>query len=373
MVTTRMAAPQPSAFRQADHLMVSEMKKDLRNTSENSVKLSCLNIWKLYGPHPDRLTEKDQLLAASRDPHTFTALRDVSLNVRRGEIFVVMGLSGSGKSTLLRCLTRLVEPTFGEVLLDGVNVMSLSSKDLMEIRRHKMAMVFQNFALLPHLTVAENIGLPLRIRGESGGKIESTVSELTALVGLSGMSKRLPHQLSGGQQQRVGLARALAGDPEFLLLDEPFSALDPLIRRELQDELIRLQSRLHKTMIFVTHDFNEAVRIGDRIVIMKDGKVVQSGTPEEIVAEPADDYVGSFVAGVDRTRVITCRRIAAPAKSGSYAFTVDADSKVADVADAIATANGTVGVLDKGALKGEIDAGAVLRMVSAVRHAELNI
>lgn len=353
--------------------MVSDMKKDIRNTSENSVKLSCLNIWKLYGPHPERLADEQQLRAAASDRHTFTALRDVSLNVRRGEIFVVMGLSGSGKSTLLRCLTRLIEPSFGEILLDGVNMMSLSAKDLMEIRRHKMAMVFQNFALLPHLTVAENIGLPLRIRGEASSNADRVVSELTALVGLSGMSKRLPHQLSGGQQQRVGLARALAGNPEFLLLDEPFSALDPLIRRELQDEFIRLQSRLHKTMIFVTHDFNEAVRIGDRIVIMKDGKVVQSGTPEEIVAEPADDYVGSFVAGVDHTRVITCGRIAAPAKSASYSVTVDERSKVADVADAIAAANRAVGVVDdKGELKGEIDASAVLRMVSAVRHPRPN-
>jgi len=350
--------------------MVSEMKKDIKNMSENSVKLSCLNIWKLYGPHPDRLENEEEVRAATADRHTFTALRNVSLNVRRGEIFVVMGLSGSGKSTLLRCLTRLVEPSFGDVLLDGVNLMSLPAKDLMEIRRHKMAMVFQSFALLPHLSVAENIALPLRVRGDSGNKIESVVSELTALVGLSGMSKRLPHQLSGGQQQRVGLARALAGNPEFLLLDEPFSALDPLIRRELQDELIGLQSRLHKTMIFVTHDFNEAVRIGDRIVIMKDGEVVQSGTPEEIVAEPANNYVGSFVSGVDRTRVITCGRIAAPAKAASYAVTVNASSKVADAANAIAAANGTVGVVsDNGSLMGEIDASAVLHMVSAARPA----
>ncbi|MFT3731920.1 MAG: betaine/proline/choline family ABC transporter ATP-binding protein [Hyphomicrobium sp.] len=348
--------------------MVSDMKKDTRNTSESSVKLSCLNIWKLYGPHADRLRDEEQLRAAANDPRTFAALRDVSLNVRRGEIFVVMGLSGSGKSTLLRCLTRLIEPSFGEILLDGVNVMSLPAKDLMEIRRHKMAMVFQHFALLPHLTVAENIGLPLRIRGDSSGDAQRVVSELTALVGLSGMSGRLPHQLSGGQQQRVGLARALAGNPEFLLLDEPFSALDPLIRRELQDELIRLQSRLHKTMIFVTHDFNEAVRLGDRIVIMKDGRVVQSGTPEEIVTAPADDYVGSFVSGVDQTRVITCGRIAAPAKSETYPVTVDARSKVADAADAVATAGRPVGVIDdNGELKGEIDAGAVLRMVSAIR------
>lgn len=349
--------------------MVSEMKKDVRTMSENSVKLSCMNLWKLYGPYPTRLRNEEELNAAAGHERTFAALSDVSVNVRRGEIFVVMGLSGSGKSTLLRCLTRLIEPSFGTILLDGLPITSLPAKELMEIRRHKMAMVFQNFALLPHLTVAENIALPLRVRGEEAAKTASTVLELTTLVGLSGMSDRLPHQLSGGQQQRVGLARALSGDPEFLLLDEPFSALDPLIRRELQDELIKLQSRLHKTMIFVTHDFNEAVRLGDRIVIMKDGRIVQCGTPEDIVANPVNDYVGSFVSGVDQTRVIRCGRIAAPSKSSSYAVTVSARNKVADVADTIASTQGPVGVLNEdGSLAGEIDARAILRMVSATRH-----
>ncbi|SFV29753.1 ATP-binding cassette domain-containing protein [Hyphomicrobium facile] len=342
------------------------MKKEIGQLSDSSVKLSCRNLWKLYGPFPERFAQESQLRQALNSGREFTALRDINLDIRHGEIFVVMGLSGSGKSTLLRCLTRLVEPSFGEVLLDGAPLTSLDAQGLMNIRRHKMAMVFQNFALLPHLTVAENIGLPLKIRGSDTAEINRVVPEMTALVGLSGMSQRLPHQLSGGQQQRVGLARALAGDPELLFLDEPFSALDPLIRRELQGEVIRLQSRLKKTMIFVTHDFNEAVRLGDTIVIMKDGKVVQTGAPEDIVANPIDDYVGSFVAGVDQTRVISCGRIAIPAKSSAYAVTVDDRAKIVEVADLVANSNGPVGVVDQsGHVSGEIDATTVLRMLAS--------
>jgi len=333
--------------------------------AERAVKLSCRDLWKVYGAHTDTFTDAAELKASSEKAGTLAALRDVHLDIRHGEIFVIMGLSGSGKSTLLRCLTRLVEPSFGKIMLDGVDLMTLSPKDLMEVRRHKMAMVFQHFALLPHLSVADNIALPLRIRGDETSQITKVVSELTALVGLAGMSERLPHQLSGGQQQRVGLARALAGNPELLFLDEPFSALDPLIRRELQDELMRLQARLHKTMVFVTHDFNEAVRLGDRIAIMKDGKAVQTGTPEEIVAEPTDSYVASFVAGVDQTRVISCGRIAAPARPFPYDVTVDGRKKVIEIASLVAGAHGPVGVKDaSGQVTGEIDAATILRMMS---------
>ncbi|HUH48917.1 MAG TPA: ATP-binding cassette domain-containing protein, partial [Mycoplana sp.] len=278
---------------------------------------------------------------------------------------VVMGLSGSGKSTLLRCLSRLIEPTFGEVFLDGKPLTGLSAADLMQVRRHEVGMVFQHFALLPHLSVTENIALPLRIRSDEPARIRQTVDEVVQLVGLSGMEARLPGQLSGGQQQRVGLARALAVNPGLLFLDEPFSALDPLIRRELQDELLRLQARLKKTMLFVTHDFSEAVRLGDRIAIMKDGSVKQIGTPEEIVMAPADEYVRNFVAGVDLTRVISCARIAAPARQSDYRTVVPGRSRIANVADEVARAGGVIGVADEGGrVTGEITASTILEVVS---------
>ncbi len=261
-------------------------------TPDRPVKLACRQFWKLYGARAQRkfraAAELRELVESGR---AFGALQDVELEIAEGEIFVVMGLSGSGKSTLLRCLSRLIEPSFGEVYLDGRPLTGLSAAELMKVRRHEVGMVFQHFALLPHLTVSENVALPLRIRGDDPAKIRKVVAEVVQLVGLAGMEARLPAQLSGGQQQRVGLARALAVKPGLLFLDEPFSALDPLIRRELQDELVRLQARLKKTMVFVTHDFSEAVRLGDRIAIMKDGRVRQIGTPEEIVMAPADDYV----------------------------------------------------------------------------------
>lgn len=342
------------------------MKLDARILSERAVKLSCRNLWKVYGASKESFASEAELHAALDKGQGHAGLRNAALDIRHGEVFVLMGLSGSGKSTLIRCLTRLVEPSFGEVTLDGVNLTSLNAKDLMNIRRHKMAMVFQHFALLPHLTVAENIALPLKIRGSSKEEIDRVVPEVTSLVGLSGMSDRLPHQISGGQQQRVGLARALAGDPDFLFLDEPFSALDPLIRRELQDEVLRLQARLHKTMVFVTHDFNEAVKIGDRIAIMNNGEVVQMGTPEEIVAEPANDYVASFVAGVNQTRVISCRRIAASPRASGYDVIVDGRRKIIEVAAIVAGAHGVVGVRDDdGNVCGEIDAATILRMMAA--------
>lgn len=341
------------------------MKHDTQTLSERAIKLGCRNLWKVYGARTSVFGTVAEIAETLEKTHVLPALRNVDLDIRHGEIFVIMGLSGSGKSTLLRCLSRLVEPSFGTVMLDGVDLTSLPTRELMEVRRHRMAMVFQHFALLPHLSVAENIALPLKVRGSGSADIVRAVSESTALVGLAGMSDRLPHQISGGQQQRVGLARALAGNPELLFLDEPFSALDPLIRRELQDELLRLQARLHKTMVFVTHDFNEAVRLGDRIAIMKDGEVVQTGTPEEIVAEPADGYVASFVRGVDQTRVISCRRIASPARPVTYDVTVDGRRKIVEIAGLVAGAHGIVGVRDEdGRICGEIDAPTILRLMA---------
>lgn len=231
-------------------------------------------------------------------------LNDVTFKVNEGEIFVVMGLSGSGKSTAIRTINKLIEPTTGSVQIDGVEVTELTGKALQDIRREKMGMVFQHFALFPHRTVRDNTGYGLKVKGEPEDVRNQAADEALALVGLEGWGDSYPHELSGGMQQRVGLARALASDPEILLMDEAFSALDPLIRREMQDELMLLQARLKKTIVFITHDLNEALRVGDQVCIMKDGAVMQIGTPEEIITEPADPYVAEFIQDVDQGRVL---------------------------------------------------------------------
>ncbi|MER9707575.1 ATP-binding cassette domain-containing protein [Mesorhizobium sp. M0204] len=337
-----------------------------KQNADRAVRLACRQFWKLYGAQAQRkFRDASELRDLVEGGRAFGALQDVELEIGEGEIFVIMGLSGSGKSTLLRCLSSLIEPSFGEVLLDGRPLTELSAADLMQVRRHEVGMVFQHFALLPHLSVTENIALPLRIRHDDPLKIREVVADVVQLVGLAGMEDRRPVQLSGGQQQRVGLARALVVKPGLLFLDEPFSALDPLIRRELQDELLRLQARLKKTMVFVTHDFSEAVRLGDRIAIMKDGRVKQVGTPEEIVIAPADDYVHNFVAGVDLTRVVSCARIAAPASQSHYEHVVLARQRIAEAAEYVARACVPVGVQDgEGKVVGELDAAAILSVVS---------
>ncbi|HSO30523.1 MAG TPA: betaine/proline/choline family ABC transporter ATP-binding protein, partial [Candidatus Sulfomarinibacteraceae bacterium] len=237
------------------------------------------------------------------------AVRDVSFDVRPGEVFVVMGLSGSGKSTLVRCLTRLIEPSLGEVLLDGEDIRAADEERLRELRRRRFSMVFQNFGLLPHRRVIDNVAFGLEIRGDGRSDRLARAREMCDLVGLGPLMDRYPDQLSGGQQQRVGLARALAGDPEVMFFDEPFSALDPLIRRDMQNEVIRLHHEVRKTMVFITHDLAEALKLGDHILIMRDGAVVQSGRPEEVVGAPADDYVADFVADVAKSHVLTLRWI----------------------------------------------------------------
>ena len=284
----------------------------------NPVKLKCRNIWKVYGDQPDQffpnpngsLDNVDQVFQAIRDSGHIGAACNVSFDVHEGEIFVIMGLSGSGKSTMIRCLSRLVEPTVGEVFFDGEDVLKFSEEALIDFRRHKMGMVFQGFGLLPHLTVLENIAFPLKIQGMEEGERLARAEEVIDLVELTGREQSFPHQLSGGQQQRVGIARSLVVEPQIWFLDEPFSALDPLIRRQMQDEFLRLQRKLHKTIVFITHDFLEALRISDRIAIMKDGKVVQIGTPTELVLNPADDYVREFTRDVPRVRVITAGEVA---------------------------------------------------------------
>ncbi|WP_342765246.1 glycine betaine/L-proline ABC transporter ATP-binding protein [uncultured Methanofollis sp.] len=236
-------------------------------------------------------------------------LRDVSFSIEEGEIFVIMGLSGSGKSTLLRCINRLIEPTHGEVLIDGTDLASLDEDGLREVRRKKLGMVFQNFALLPHRNVIENVAFGLEVQGMPEDERLEKARQTIRMVGLAGYEGSMPDALSGGMKQRVGLARALASDPDVLLMDEAFSALDPIIRTEMQDELLDLQNDLAKTIVFVTHDLDEALKLGNRIALMKDGAVVQVGTPEEILTAPADEYVASFVAGVDMTKVLTAEGV----------------------------------------------------------------
>jgi glycine betaine/proline transport system ATP-binding protein len=271
------------------------------------------NLYKVFGGNPASVIplleagqSKDEILAATG--HTL-GLQNINLEIGRGEIFVIMGLSGSGKSTLIRHFNRLIDPTQGHIFVDGVDVMKLSPRELQAFRRHKMSMVFQRFGLLPHHCVLENVGYGLSIQGLSKAEVREKALHWLAAVGLSGYEDQYPSQLSGGQQQRVGLARALCTNAEILLMDEAFSALDPLIRREMQDQLVSLQHKLHKTIIFITHDLDEALRLGDKIAILRDGKLIQVGNPEDILLHPADDYVEAFVHDVNRTKVLTAAHV----------------------------------------------------------------
>ena len=272
-------------------------------------RIECRNLYKIFGRQPEQLItslgpdeSREEFLARTG---AVIAVRNVSFNVRVGETFVIMGLSGSGKSTLVRCLDRLIEPTSGVILIDREELLQMDKRQLREIRRHKMSMVFQHFGNFPHKRVLDNVTYGLQVQGMDQASRNARASEVIELVGLSGWEDRYPHELSGGMQQRVGLARALAVDPEILLFDEPFSALDPLIRREMQDELIKLQETVNKTIVFITHDFLEALKLGDRVAIMKDGEFVQVGTPEEVVGSPVDDYVRDFTRDVPRSKVLT--------------------------------------------------------------------
>jgi len=284
------------------------------------VKLSCRNLWKVYGANANgffpgrdgKVADAAQQARMIRETGHVVAVGDASFDVHQGEIFIIMGLSGSGKSTIVRCLSRLVEPTAGEVVFNGADLLKASREQLTDIRRHKMGMVFQNFGLMPHLSVIDNVAFPLKVQGMTPQARLQRAGEMLELVGLKGRERSYPSQLSGGQQQRVGIARSLAVEPELWFLDEPFSALDPLIRRQMQDEFLRLQKLLHKTIVFITHDFLEALRLGDRIAIMKDGAVVQIGTPSEVVTRPADAYVAEFTRDVPRVKVITARDVMLP-------------------------------------------------------------
>jgi glycine betaine/proline transport system ATP-binding protein len=311
------------------------------------VKLSCNNIWMVFGPRPRAFLERHKFeptLEAFQAESYIGACRNVTFDVHEGEILMVMGLSGSGKSTLVRCITRLLQPTHGEVLFDGKDLLSASRSELIEIRRHKMGMVFQHFGLLPHRTVLENVAFPLEIQGIDKEARNKRAREIIEIVGLEGREDYYPGELSGGQRQRVGIGRSLAVEPEIWFLDEPFSALDPLIRREMQDEFLRLQKMLNKTIVFITHDFDEAVRLGDRIAIMKDGIINQIGTSEELVTKPADDYVAQFTREAPRGKLVTAETIMRPANGADPSFSVSADAVLNDIAPEVLLRDEPVGV-----------------------------
>jgi glycine betaine/proline transport system ATP-binding protein len=332
------------------------------------------NLWKIFGPAEKRLaTSADADLPNDELRARFgstAAIRDVSFNVAGGEVFVVMGLSGSGKSTLVRCLTRLIEPTRGEVLLEGEDVRKCAPERLRDLRRHRFSMVFQHFGLLPHRRVIDNVAFGLEVRGETAQKRHARALEVIELVGLAGHAWSYPDELSGGMQQRVGLARALAVDPDVMFLDEPFSALDPLIRRDMQAEILRLHHELGKTMVFITHDLAEALRVGDHIVIMRDGRIVQAGRPEDLVGAPADDYVADFVRDVPKAHVLTLRWIMRDPRpddpTDGPAF--PAGTVIRSALHAAAASDKPIRVLDGGRLVGVVDRAQILTAVGGEDH-----
>jgi glycine betaine/proline transport system ATP-binding protein len=339
--------------------------------ADSKPRLSVAGLWKVFGPKaasiigtPDADLPRPELLERTG---CVAAVKDVSFDVAPGEVFVVMGLSGSGKSTLVRCLTRLIEPTAGSVRLDGSDVAAMSTRELMDVRRNEVAMVFQHFGLLPHSQVLDNVAFGLEIRGEGKEKRYKRSREIIDLVGLKGYENHYPDQLSGGMQQRVGLARALAVDPKVLLFDEPFSALDPLIRRDMQNEVIRLQDDLKTTMVFITHDLSEALKLGDRILIMRDGEVVQIGTPAEVIAAPADDYVKDFVSEIPRSHVLTLKWVMRPQRPDDSLEgpEMDVNTIIRHAAQAALASAHPVKVIENGKLVGIVDDEAILRSVVA--------
>jgi glycine betaine/proline transport system ATP-binding protein len=327
--------------------------------------VSCRNVWKVYGPKADRIVgtpdadlPRGELLEKTG---CVAAVRDVSFDVRAGEVFVVMGLSGSGKSTLVRMINRIHDPTAGQVLIDGDDIMTLDDERLREIRRRKISMVFQHFGLLPHRRIVDNVAFGLEVQGRDKVERTATAEQVIISVGLEGWGNSYPDELSGGMQQRVGLARALANDPEILLFDEPFSALDPLIRRDMQDQVVDLQRKLKKTMIFITHDLAEALKLGDRIAIMKDGRFVQVGTPEEVVAHPVDDYVADFTRDVPRAHVLTARSIMRTTDGpADYAGDVEAGTVIQELLPVVVKTERPLRVMDDGQQIGLLDRTAVL-------------
>ena len=319
-------------------------------TIENPV-IKCDSVYKIFGANPEKMLENN---SGNVDPKIFqeagyiVGVNNASFEVSKGEILVVMGLSGSGKSTLLRCISRLTDATSGKIYIDGQELLTLKNRELIELRRNKMGMVFQSFALLPHKTVLENIAFPLQIKGMKTSNSISKSLEMVKLVGLEGRENYFPRELSGGQQQRVGIARSLAVEPDIWFLDEPFSALDPLIRKEMQDEFLRLQSSLKKTIMFVTHDFDEALKLADRIAIMKDGIIEQLDTPANIVLNPATEYVKKFTQEVPREKVLKIESVMDQKDESNNLsdFTVSKDAIIETVAEKILGQEKSVPVVD---------------------------
>ena len=338
-------------------------------SSDATPQVSCRDLWKVFGPHAERVIGSEDAALGRAELMAKTgctiAAREISFEVGRGEVFVVMGLSGSGKSTLVRCLTRLVEPTSGSVSIGGVDVLGADAKALRELRRTKVSMVFQHFGLFPHRSVLDNVAYGLEVQGVDKTKRYARARDLLEVVGLAPVAASYPDQLSGGMQQRVGLARALAVDPEVLIFDEAFSALDPLIRREMQDEVLRLQERLHKTVIFVTHDLDEALKLGDRIAIMKDGRFVQVGTSADIVGAPADDYVREFVRDVPRGKVLTAAYATQPRGGEVPEEVVRHDQRLSELLPVVFGTQGPIGVVDgTGELVGILDRRMVIHVLA---------
>ena len=333
------------------------------------------NVWKIFGANAEEALKSIQAHNLSKAEvleqfNCVVGVANTSLDIKEGEIFCVMGLSGSGKSTLVRHFNRLLEPTAGEIIIDGIDVMQLNMQQLQKFRNERIGMVFQNFALMPHRSVLDNVAMPLEIRGVGKTERLQQASEVLEVVELGAWGNKFAHELSGGMQQRVGLARAISANPDVLLMDEPFSALDPLIRRQLQDEFIKLSKQLQKTTVFITHDLDEAVRIGDRIAIMKDGVVDQIGTAEEIVMNPQTEYVANFVAGISRLKVVKAHVLMKPNKSGISSKTLSANQNVVDVnatlTEVIETSirkQGDIYVMDNQQIVGVIDQTDILKTV----------
>ncbi|WSG72338.1 glycine betaine/L-proline ABC transporter ATP-binding protein [Nonomuraea glycinis] len=337
------------------------MRRRVVRESPDSGAIGVEGLWKIFGPRAERVLDSDDRFlepGALREKTGCTpAVRDVSFEVSPGEVFVVMGLSGSGKSTLVRCLTRLIEPTAGRITIGGEDVRAASPARLRELRRHHVSMVFQHFGLLPHRRVIDNVAYGLEIQGTGKAARHARAADILSLVGLDGHADSYPDQLSGGMQQRVGLARALAVEPQVMLFDEPFSALDPLIRRDMQAEVVRLHREVGKTMVFITHDLSEALKLGERIAIMRAGAIVQIGTPEELVGAPADDYVADFVRDVPRSHVLTLRWIARPPEEGEPLDgpALPAVTLIKDAIGAASSSSRPIRVVDGDELVGVVD------------------
>ena len=331
--------------------------------------IKCASVYKIFGENSKKMLQQSNGIVDAKtfqDAGCVVGVNNASFEVYKGEMLVVMGLSGSGKSTLLRCISRLTDTTAGDIFIDGQDLVAMNAKQLIELRRNKMGMVFQNFALLPHKTVLENIAFPLQVKGHSTEDSVKRAVEMVELVGLDGRENYFPRQLSGGQQQRVGIARSLAVEPDIWFLDEPFSALDPLIRKEMQDEFLRLQGVLNKTILFVTHDFNEALRLADRIAIMKDGVIEQLDTPANIVLHPATEYVRKFTEEVPREKVLKIEAVMDPidAQTELGTLQVSKDAIIETVAEAVLTEQAHVAVIDDGGkIVGSVHASKVIQML----------